>query len=56
MRLADKVREERIKSIRMRQLAQQADTYDKQVELRKQQEGTYKKYMFFKNLSNVKCK
>lgn len=56
MRLADKVREERIKSIKMRRLAQEADTHDKQLELRKQQEEIYKKYLFFKNLSNAKSK
>lgn len=56
MRLADKVREERIKSIKMRKLAQLADTHDKQQEIRKQQDEVYKKYMFFKNLSNAKSK
>lgn len=56
MRLADKVREERIKSIKMRKLAQFADTHDKQQEIRKQQEEIYKKYLFFKNLSDVKSK
>lgn len=39
MRLADKVREERIKSIKTRKLAQLADTHDKQQEIRKQQEA-----------------
>lgn len=56
MRLADKVREERIKSIKTRKLAQLADTHDKQQEIRKQQEEIYKKYLFFKNLSDVKSK
>ena len=56
MRLADKVREERIKSIKMRKLAQFTDTHDKQQEIRKQQEEIYKKYLFFKNLSNAKSK
>lgn len=56
MKLTDKVREENIKSNKLRKLASQVNNMEKAKELRKQQDEAYKKFLFFKNLNNVKNK
>ncbi len=56
MKLTNKVREENIKSDKLRKLASQVNNMEKAKELRKQQDEAYKKFLFFKNLNNVKNK
>lgn len=54
MNLTKYVGEQKRKSIELRKLATETKDFEKSQELRKQQDKEYQKYLFLKNLNNVK--
>lgn len=54
MKLSKYVEEQKRKSIELRKLATETKDFEKSQELRKQQDKEYQKYLFLKNLNNVK--
>lgn len=54
MKLSKYVEEQKNKSIQLRKLASETKNFKRSQELRKQQDKEYQKYLFLKNLNNVK--
>lgn len=54
MNLTKYVGEQKRKSIELRKLATQTKDFEKSKELRKLQDKEYKKYVFLKNLNNIR--
>ena len=49
----EKINEERIKSVKLREIAFDMKDYNQQIEIRKEQQKHYDKFLFFKNLSKA---